>query len=45
MSWNLSMGFPTGMGCGLGVILTMPNPASNIPGGLWLQANMTVHAF
>jgi hypothetical protein len=42
-SWNLSQEFPSGMGCGLGVLLTMPNPAPSFPGGLWLQANMTVH--
>jgi hypothetical protein len=43
LSWNLTQGFPTGFGCGLGVLLTMPNPAPSFPGGLWFLANMTVH--
>ncbi len=43
LSWNLTQGFPTRFGCGLGVLLTMPNPAPSFPGGLWFQASMTVH--
>lgn len=43
LNWNLSQPFPTGSGCGLGVLFTVPNPAPSFPGGLWFQANMTVH--
>ncbi len=43
LSWNLSEGLPTGAGCGLGVLLTVPDPAPSVPGGLWFQASMTVH--
>jgi hypothetical protein len=43
LNWNLSQGFPNGMGCGLGVLFTIPSPAPSFPGGLWFQANMTVH--
>ena len=41
--WNLSQEFPSGDGCGWGVQIALANPAPIIPGGLWLQANMTVH--
>ncbi len=42
-NWNLSDDVPAGILCGWGVTFTMPNPVPAFPGGLWLQANMTVH--
>jgi len=41
--WNLSDSVPSGILCGWGVTFTMPDPVPAFPGGLWLQANMTVH--
>jgi hypothetical protein len=43
LRWNLSDDVPAGILCGWGVTFSMPNPVPESPGGLWLQANMTVH--
>jgi hypothetical protein len=41
--WNLTDDVPAGILCGWGVTFSMPAPVPAFPGGLWLQANMTVH--
>lgn len=43
LEWNPSQGLPAGSGWGLGVLLTVPNRRSRLTGGLWFQANITVH--
>jgi len=43
MSWNLTEPLPTGAGCGIGVLFTLPNPAPTFPAGLWFQLSMMVH--
>ena len=43
LNWNLSQVFPSGSGCGLGVLLTIADPAPSFPDGLWFDASMSVH--
>jgi len=41
---NLSQPFASGNYCTLSVMFTAPNPAPDIPGGLWMFATMSVHS-
>lgn len=42
-SVNATVWVPGGEGCAWYVMIALPDPAPTIPGGLWLQGNMTVH--